>query len=270
MKKITTIATMLTIAIIFSGCGPSAKEKQLEEFVTVHVEKVKPLAKELRLAYWKAANTGNSEDYDKVSKLEFEIRQIYSNREEFAFLKDTKESGEVKDAKLARQLDVLYNGYLENQIEPQLLKEIVDSGTKIEKNFSTFRGTIGEEEVTTNEIKELLKTEANSVKRKQAWLASKQVGPVVAADLIKLVKLRNKAAREVGFDNYHTLSLTTAEQDVKELDGIFNKLYELTNVPFARLKIDLDRTLAAKYGIDVKQLRPWHYHDPFFQETPLV
>jgi peptidyl-dipeptidase A len=258
----------MTVALF--GCGPSANEKQLERFITTHVEKIKPMAKEAHLVYWQAANTGNPEDYDRLSKLEFEIRQIYTNAEEFALLKGIKESGEVKNPTLARQLDELYNAYLEHQVEPELLKRIVNLGTEIEKNFSTFRGTIGGEKVTTNQIKEILKTEMGPLKRKEAWLASKQVGPVVAADLIRLVKLRNEAARKVGFDNYHTLSLTIAEQDVKELDRIFDELYELTNEPFAKLKSDLDRILAAKYGVAVMELAPWHYHDPFFQETPLV
>jgi len=74
----------------------------------------------------------------------------------------------------------------------------------------------------------------------------------------------------LGFDNFHTLSLTTAEQDVKELDKTFNELYELTNEPFAKLKADLDNILASKYGVAPAELMPWHYHDPFFQETPLV
>lgn len=270
MKILRTTVVILIVSVIFLGCEPNTRKKRLEKFITSHLEKIKPLAKELHLAYWKAANTGNSEDYDEVSRLEFKIRQIYGNPKEFALLKDIKESGEVRDAKLVRQLDELYNTYLENQLEPELLKRIVDLGTEIEKNFSTFRGTIDEKEVTTNEIKEILKMEADLVRRKKAWLASKQVGPVVADDIIELVKLRNKAARKVGFDNYHTLSLTIAEQDVKELDDTFNELYELTNEPFAKMKAELDRILAAKYGIAVTELAPWHYHDPFFQETPLV
>ncbi|MHC4792268.1 MAG: M2 family metallopeptidase, partial [Planctomycetota bacterium] len=270
MKILSTVVVMLTITIALFGCKPGAKEKQLEKFITAHVEKIKPLHKKAGLAYWDAAITGDSEDYDKYSELELEIRQIYSNPKDFALLKGIKESGQVKGAKLARQLDKLYNAYLENQIEPQLLKKLVDLGTEIEKNFSTFRGTIGAEKVTTNEIKEILKTEMDLAKREQAWLASKQVGPVVAADIIQLVKLRNEAARKVGFENYHTLSLTVAEQDVKEIDRIFNELYELTNEPFAKLKDDLDSVLAAKYGAEVTELAPWHYHDPFFQESPLV
>ena len=136
------------------------------------------------------------------------------------------------------------------------MKKIVDLGTNIEKNFSTFRGTIEGDKVTGNEIKEILKTQTDSGKRKQAWLASKQVGVEVADDIIQLVKLRNEAARKLGFDNYHTLSLAATEQDVKELDRIFDQLYELTNEPYAKLKAELDRILADKYGIAVAELMP--------------
>ncbi len=272
MKTLSMVLMTLTISILLFGCAPNGKEKEgeLEKFITVHVQKIKPMEKETNLASWGAAVTGKSEDYDKLSKLTLRLRQVYTDPQEYAFLKDMKESGQVKDAKLARQLDVLHNAYLKNQIEPELLKRIVDLGTEIEKNFSTFRGTIEGTKITDNEIKEILKTETDSAKRKQAWLASKQVGAAVADDIIQLVKLRNQAARKIGFDNYHTLSLTTAEQDVKELDRIFNELYELTNEPFAELKADLDRILAAKCSIAVAELMPWHYHDPFFQETPMV
>ena len=210
MKNKTTKIMILVLSTALFGCAQNAKEKELQTFINNHVEKVKPLSKEANLAYWDAAISGKEEDYDKVSELTLEIRQIYSNAKDFAMLKEMKESCDVKDTILARQLDILYNGFLENQIEPELLKEIVELSTDIEKNFSTFRGTIDGEKVTDNEIKEILKTETDSAKREKAWLASKQVGPVVADDLIKLVKLRNKAAQKLGYENFHTLSLTTA------------------------------------------------------------
>lgn len=270
MKNLSNLITLSAICVIVFGCAPMTKEQQMQKFVTNHVQKIKPMDKETNLAWWDAAISGKAEDYDKVSKLTLKIRRLYSNTKDFAFLKEMKDSGQVKDKVLARQLRVLYNAYLRNQIEPELLKQIVDLGTEIEKKFSTFRGTIEGKKVTDNEIKEILKTETDSAKRKLAWLASKQVGVEVADDIIRLVKLRNKAARKLGFDNYHTISLTTGEQNVEELDRIFNELYELTNEPFAELKVDLDRMLAAKYGIAITELMPWHYHDPFFQETPMV
>jgi len=268
--RITLLLGVLTMSTFNVGCAPDAKERELKQFISAHVEKIKPLAKQRNLASWDAAASGKAEDYEKASALTLQIRQVYSDPKDFAFLKGLKGSDAVQDPLLARQLDVLHNAYLANQIEPELLKKIVDLGTQIEKNFSTFRGTIEGKEVSGNDIKEILKTQTDSAQRKLAWLASKQVGPAVAQDTIRLVKLRNEAAHKLGFDSYHTLSLATGEQDVKEMDRIFEELYQLTNEPFARVKSDLDRILAAKYGVAVSELMPWHYHDPFFQETPMV
>ncbi len=270
MRQSCRTCVLLLAAVAICGCGQDKKEKDLQLFVTNHVAKIKPLEKEAALASWNAAVTGDANDYDLSSELTLQVRMIYSNPDDFAFLKAMKESGDIKNHLLARQLDVLYNAYLSNQIRPDLLEKIVALSTEIDKKFSTFRGTIDGEKVTDNEIKTILKEQTNRDIRKQAWEASKQVGPVVAPDLIQLVKLRNEAARSVGFDNYHTMVLATGEQDVNDLDRLFNDLYKLTNKPFARLKAELDQNLALRYGIRVEEMMPWDYHDPFFQETPMV
>ena len=261
---------LLAMGLTTQGYALNEKETQLKDFIAAHVEKIKPMEKQQNLAWWEAYTTGNPNAYDRLSELTLQLRRLRSDANEFAFLKNLKASGQVKDPLLARQLVVLYNSYLENQIEPELLRQIVELGTQIEKNFGSFRGSIDGKKVTDNEIKDILKSETDSAKREQAWLASKQVGGAVASDLVRLVKLRNQAAQKLGFDNYHTMSLATAEQDVKDLDKIFNELYELTNKPFAKLKGELDGMLARKYGVAPKELMPWHYHDPFFQETPMV
>jgi len=261
---------MFTLPLILFGCGYNAKEKQLEKFITTHVEKVEPITTQANLVYWDASTTGKPEDYDKLSRLQLEISRIYNNPKEHAFIKGMKESGQVRDARLARQLDKLYYAYLRNQIEPELLEKLVDSDTKIQEKYNTFRGTIDGKKVTMSDIYTIMTTETDCRKRELAWRASKQVGDVIVDDLIRLVKLRNQAARKVGFDNYHTMSIVTGEQDVKELDRIFDELRALTDKPFARMKAELDRILAESYGIAVKDLMPWHYHDPFFQRTPLV
>lgn len=262
---------MLLVAVVaLCGCGPNKKEKDLQLFVTNHVAKVQPIQKEAALASWNAAVTGDAAAYELAGELTLQIRRIYSNPDSFAFLKALRDSGDIRDRLLARQLDVLYHAYLANQIDPDLLGRIVRLSTEIEKNFSTFRGTLDGETVTDNEIKGILKEQTNRVVRRQAWEASKQVGRAVSTDLIRLVKLRNEAARALGFDNYHTLTLATGEQDVNDLDRLFDELYELTNEPFARLKAELDRNLASRYYINLEEMMPWDYHDPFFQETPMV
>ena len=96
--KINSILTVSFIMALFlSGCGNIAKEKQLENFIDIHIAKVEPLSTQANLAYWDASTTGKPEDYERVNKLQLEIRKIYNNPREFAFLKALKESGQVNN-----------------------------------------------------------------------------------------------------------------------------------------------------------------------------
>ena len=270
MKHLSIAGFMFAMSIMLFGCGPNARERQLEKFITAHVEKIEPMTTQANLAYWDASTTGRPEDYIKLKQLQLKIRQIYSDPKEYALLKDIKESGQIRGARAVRQLDKLYYAYLKSQIEPELLEKLVDSDSRIQEKYNTFRGSMYGEKVTMSDIYTILTTEKDSRKRELAWRASKQVGDAIVDDLLELVKLRNKAARKVGFDNYHTLSIVTGEQSVKDLDRIFDELCELTSEPFSQLKKELDQILAESYGISPDDLMPWHYHDPFFQRTPLV
>jgi len=244
MKRILALLTVFVLPVFLAGCGPAAKQHRkaslmggkFERFIEAHVEKVEPLTKEANLDYWDAATTGKAEDYKRFSELQLEISRLYNNPRDFAFIKDMKESGRIKNARLARQLDKLYYAYLPNQVPPELLEEIVGLDGNIQEKYSSFRGTMDGKKVTMSDIYIILTTEKDCRKRELAWKASKQVGDVIVGDLIKLVKLRNEAARKVGFDNYHTLTIVTGRQNVKELDRIFDELCELTTEPFARLK----------------------------------
>jgi peptidyl-dipeptidase A len=242
----------------------------MEKFVREHSQKLEPLLKQAKLAYWEAATSGGEAAYDAYARLELELRSLYSDRQAFLRLKASLENNLPPEPRLARQVRLLYNAHLENQIEPDLLKEMVALSARVDKRFSTFRPTLEGKSVSDNDIKQILKTETDAGRRREAWQASKQVGQALAADIIALVRLRNRAARGLGFDTYHQLALATAEQEQDKLDLIFADLKSLTDAPFAEAKAELDRLLAERSGLSEQELMPWHYHDPFFQEAPAV
>ena len=124
MKILSTAIIMFGVCVFCFGCAGSIEEQEAARFIDGHLKVVRPLVIEAGLANWKAANSGKAEDYGKISELHLKIRQIYSNPEEYAFVKRLKESGGVQDRLLSRQVDGLYSGYLSNQIEPELLKEL--------------------------------------------------------------------------------------------------------------------------------------------------
>src|SRR5262249_10154629 len=116
----------------------------------------------------------------------------------------------------------------------------------------------------------VLKKSPLSEKRKDVYLASKDIGKIMEKDLLELVSLRNQTAKKLGFKNFHAMKLYLDEQDGEQLIKLFDDLDKLTREPFAKAKAEIDEKLAKNCNIKVKDLMPWHYHDPFFQEVPSV
>jgi peptidyl-dipeptidase A len=244
-------------------------EKDFQAFINNHIKICEPKFKALNIASWNASATGEKKFYDEQAVLELEIGKIYSNKKEFEQLKKWKDAGTIKDSLLQRQLIILYNSYLTNQIDTTLMRKIVEKSAEIANKFNTFRPVLnGKDTVDDNTINTILKNEKNSTKRQKAWEASKEVGKAVAPMVVELVKLRNEAARQLGFTNFYEMSLATNEQTVNEIVAIFDELKTLTDEPFKKLKAEIDATLAKNYGIKPDQMMPWHYQDKFFQEAP--
>ncbi|HDQ44670.1 MAG TPA: peptidase M3 [bacterium] len=265
------ITTWLGIgfSLILASCAPLQKENELRTWIDHHVAEIEPLMKAANLAYWNAAVTGDQAYFTDYAAHHLDLKKIYSNREDFERLKQAA-SNRIKDPLLARQTDVLLNAYLENQIDPDLLEKMVSLQSRIGQTFSTFRGMMDGKRVSGNTIETLLKAEKDEIRRRKAWEAGKQVGPAVASDILELVRLRNQAARSLGFDNYHTMALTVSGQNPETIDTLFAVLAGMTREPFKSVKYELDDILSDQYDRPPESLAPWHYHDPFFQETPLV
>ena len=255
--------------VLCAGCAVDSRRDEGARIVREHVAKVEPVARRANLTYWEAATTGKAEKFEEYAQLQLQIRRIYSDPNDFARVKALRKSG-IRDPRLARQLDKLYYAYLQNQVEPDLLKGIVELDTQVQEAYNNYRATIDGRKVTMSDIYTTLTTDADCGKREAAWRASRQVGNVIVEDFLRLVRLRNQAARRLGFDNFHTMTIVAGEQNVKELDRIFDELDRLTRKPFVAMKKELDGILAKSYGITPEELMPWHYHDPFFQRTPLV
>ncbi|HSG29483.1 MAG TPA: M2 family metallopeptidase, partial [Candidatus Krumholzibacterium sp.] len=164
--------------------------------------------------------------------------------------------------------DVLYLRYLQNQVDPKLLEKRVVIGSKIEQDFGTYRPVIDGAAMTSNDVWRILRTSPDQELRRKAWEASKAVGPMLESGLRTLVRLRNESARVVGFRDYYEMTLVLTEHDEKELIGIFTELEKVTREPFAKVKAGLDEDIMRRFGVTAEEIMPWHYNDPYFQESP--
>jgi len=262
-------AAVAVPAVLFVSCEKDV-EMQFKEFVDKHVAEIAPLERESAVAYWEAATTGDEKKFERYSELVLELEKVYTDSLEFEFVKKAKDSGGLRDNHLTRTADLLYLRYLGNQIDPELIKRMVELGSQVENKFQIYRAEVDGKRMTANEVYQVLRESIDDGYRRKVWEASKRVGPVVLDDIKELVELRNESARRLGYENYYVMSLELSEQSEEQLVRIFEELDALTKEPFLELKAELDRELAARYGIEPEEMRSWHYNDPFFQEAPLT
>ena len=264
------LVALFALRCSFALAVDAEATQRAQRFVKAHETKLRPLEVAGSLAWWNANVSGKDEDFKEKERAQNRIDEALSDPVAFTELKKIKTKGGIDDPTIAREINLLYLAYLEKQVDPILLKKIVALSNKVEKEFNVHRAKVDGKEMTDSEVRKVLKTSKDSTRRKAVWEASKAVGAVVEADLKELVKMRNQAARALGFKNYHDMQLVLNEQNGDDLIRLFDELDELTRDPFRIAKMEIDAKLAADCQVSVDELMPWHYHDPFFQESPAV
>jgi peptidyl-dipeptidase A len=263
---------MIFISVFFTfyGCSPkhNQSETDLQSFIDDFTSKIQPLNEKHQLAAYNASVSGDAEEYKNAADLQILIVKLFSNKDNFAKLKAWKESKQIQDSLLKRQLEVLYYQFLPNQANEQDMIDMVLLENEIERKFSTYRPEIDGKIVTDNQIDDILANSQNPAELEKYWKASKSVGSQVNDDIIKLVKLRNKTAKEAGFKNYREMIFNTSGEDPEKIDEIFEELDFATRGPYTQLKSEIDNFLSVFLSKPVSELKAWDYQNKFLQDAP--
>ncbi len=244
-------------------------DTQVAAFIDAHVAAVSQKYKNACSTYFVATNSGKDEDYARANEAQLAREKIYTNKEDFQQI-TTFRTADIHDPLLKRQIELLFLSYQSRQIDEKTLEEMVDLQSKIENRFATFRAEIDGNIYTDNQIEHILTESHDSEEVKKARLASKHIGKLVAPEVIQIVKMRNELARNLWYENYHTMSLQLDEQDPAEISKIFDDLDMLTRESFIKEKEKIDNYLSNKFGIEKNALMPWHYQNRYFQEAPKI
>ncbi len=285
MRTMMILSTVLALGLLAMACygaqpqpvpaGADSQnlndaEKEFAALLADYVAKYKPLWLRQAQAWWEASLSGTDEAFQRRKDAENALVELHSDRAILAKLQALRSGGQVKEPLLRRQLELLYLAFLPAQADPALRKKIVGLEADVEQIFNNHRSLVDGAPKTENDVRKVLAETADSAAAEKAWKGYMAVGAKVDGKLKELVGLRNQVARELGFENYFAMSLSLQEIDQTQLLRLFDELDELTRRPFAELKAELDRKMAARFGISVADLRPWNYSDLFFQDDPDV
>ena len=238
---------------------------------------LEPLEIAANRATWEAERTGSQESFAQVEALRARIMTRLANREEFRQAGELLEHGSDLTPQLRRQVFRWRNRLAANQVDADTIARLAREEAELVRQYNGFRAQLGGSTVTDNEIDRVLHEDRSSAGVEQAWRASKAIARYrgedgkaapVAERLRDLVKLRNEAARQIGFPNAYRAHLELGEMDQHWLFSTLDLLDRETRPMFQAWKRSLDRDLAQRFGVAVADLRPWHYRDRFFQLPP--
>ncbi len=265
------IATLFFVAPVVSNTARGVSNDADAAFSAIrdaYLVKYKPLWLEAQTAWWEANTTGSDAAFDRKKAADNALVTLHADHGVFAQLKSFKDADRISEPALRRELEVMYTTFKPGQADPDLQKQIVDIANDVEQTFNTHRSKVGDKSLTENEVREVLSKTGMSTEAEAAWKGYMQVGTKVESRLRKLVELRNKMARELGYKNYHAMRLDLQEIDEAAFFALFAELDELTREPFSRLKRDIDAAQAKRFSIPASDLHPWHFGDLFFQDAP--
>lgn len=238
-------------------------EKFLEDFVPIYKKKFIQLNK----ATWILETTGSQDAADLKADLDTELRIILSDPVNYQKLISWE--GTLEDPLLKRELDILIRTFKPNQVAPALLEKMAQKEATLAKSFAKFRPHFEGKLFSENEIRDVLKKETDISIRKKVWEGSKEVGKILAPQILELVNVRNTAAKSLGYSDYFQMQLELQDIDENELLILLDDLFKKSENAYSQLVKEIEASQTKQFNVSPEELGPWAWSEPFCQEDPL-
>src|SRR4029453_11327397 len=162
-------------------------------------DRLAPLERDLHQALWAAATDARPSASAARQRTEEAWLAALGGPELFAEVQGALAASDgAAGRRTRRALEQASLDLLANQVPEADRAQLVALQAKVEHAFATVRGRVGDRELANNELERVLADSTDPAQRRAAWEAGKQVGAVVADDVLALVELRNRVARERG------------------------------------------------------------------------
>lgn len=238
---------------------------QFQSFLQEFIPQISKKSAQLNRAVWLLETVGSSDAANLKAELDAELRILLSDPKIYQKIGSFQD---LKDPLLIRQKEVLLRTFKQNLASPELLEEIAKKEADLSMAYASFRAEYLGKKVSENDIRAILASETDIEKREKAWEASKEIGKVLAPKILDLVRLRNRIAKSLGYDNYFMMQLDLQEVDEKWLVKTFDELDQHSSEAFLQVMDQINRELKEKFHIN-GEVPPSAWSDPFCQEDPL-
>ena len=251
-RHLFIVAVSLSVLALPTMAQSNPEEVQdfIDRYTTTYVNLYKVASE----AEW-ASNTviiDGVETIDEVTKLANEaLSQHTGSVEVIETVRGYLDQPEGLTPLQVKQLkSILYTAANSPQNVPDLVKERIAAENKQNGDLFGFTFTVDGQEITPNEIDKQLEESTDLEKRRQVWVASKEVGKLLKDGLAKLVQLRNKTVQSLGYDDYFSYQVADYGMTTPEMIALNDKFVTELWPLYRELHTWARYELAERYGAE--------------------
>lgn len=242
------------------GQTPPALQERADRFLELVNAAYQGLYRVESQAQWMAA-TEVSPAHDAASETAGKARAAFNGnpaviREARALLQQRERLRPVTVRQLER---VVLNAAEGPMTNPGLVAARIEAETKQASTLNSFEFRLQDKPITPNQIDTILQTSTNLAERRAVWETSKQSGPALKPGLMKLQKLRNGVARELGYSDYFALQVASYGMTTEEMLVLNQSFMRDLRPLYLQLHTWVKHQLAEKYGQPVPKRIPAHW-----------
>jgi len=142
---------------------------------------------------------------------------------------------------------------------PDLVARRVDAETKQASILNSFEFKVDGRSITTNQIDDKLNSSIDLNERKAIWEASKESGPALKPNLVRLRELRNGVAKEMKYPDYFSLEVASYGMSADEMLKLQESWMATLRPLYLQLHTWAKYKLAEKFHQPVPKKIPAHW-----------
>ncbi|MFL6583699.1 MAG: M2 family metallopeptidase [Chthoniobacterales bacterium] len=256
-----TRALPVFLALTFAtAAAPSPVQERADRFLSLANQGFRALVTVNQEAQWLAV-TDVTPEHDAAAEVAGKASAAFNGNP--ALIKEAQDllthSSELTDITVRQLKQLLLNAAEGPMTNPDLVKQRVQAETKQASILNSFEFKLDGKPITANDIDVKLEKSTDLNERRAVWEASKQSGPALKPNLVKLRDLRNGVAHEMKYPDYFALQVSnygmTTDEMLKMLDDWQTTLRPL----YLQLHTWTKYKLAEKYHQPVPKKIPAHW-----------
>ena len=256
-----SIPAVLVIVMTY-GCG-DGYQREVELYLADYAAEYQELYYEANLAEW-ASNThiveGDDTNAKRTRAANEAVAAFVGSAENIERIRGFLERSDELTPLQIKQLEaMLYEAAEVPGTIPDIVAERIAAETEQVETLYGFTFRLRGQEITPNQIDDLLRTSTDLDERLAVWEASKEIGPALKPGLVRLRDLRNETVQALGYDNFFAYQVSeygmTTDDMLRMTYGLMEKLRPL----YREIHTWVRHELADRYDAPVPDLIPAHW-----------